>query len=72
MKAYGLALSDTYSLLTLNSMGSRTLHWTVVREIEQGRNALVRHGLATLDGNVLTITDKGRDWCKPSDSDLPF
>lgn len=72
MKAYSLSKSDTYSLVSLAATGSRTVHESVVREIESGRSVLVSLGLATLDGNVLTITEKGREWTKPYPDALPF
>lgn len=69
MKAYALPKSATLSLLRLVD-GPREVSEVVVREVETGRYPITLMGLATLDGNTLTITDKGRSWCEPTDE--PF
>ena len=65
MKAYSLGMMDTTALLNLNAVGSRKVIAVVAAEAHAGRNSLVNEGLATIEGNVMTITDKGREWCQP-------
>lgn len=67
MKAYSLPQSDTLSLLRLVN-GPRQVSEVVVREVQTGRYTLTSLGLATLEGDVLTITDKGRTWCEPTEN----
>lgn len=69
MKVNGLPKSDALSLVRLLS-GPRQVSEVVVREVETGRNTLTRFGLAVLDGDIMSITDEGREAFEPGPDDI--